>query len=360
MRKSAVPVFLVCYLSIALGQTQAPSPQPQSYGHTPNADRSLTLDVVVTDKSGNPVSGLQRQDFTLLDDKQPKPILSFRATDQSSGTTEPVQVIFVIDEVNSGPRALSDARQQLEKFLRESDSQLPVVMSLVFFADRSTEVQGTPTRNRTSLIGALKSADSSLREFNRSSGFYSDAERLQTSILMLEKLTAYEAQQPGRKLMTWISPGRPLLSGPQVELFPMDLENDFQTVVRLSTRLREARITIYDVDPLGLEDAASFRTFYYESFLKGVTSASKVENGNLGLQVLAFQTGGRVLNRSNDLADLIATSVADAKAYYTLTFAPAAASHPDEYHDLEVKISTPGLTARTRTGYYAQPRGAAK
>ena len=150
------------------------------------------------------------------------------------------------------------------------------------------------------------------------------------------------------------------MSEPQVELVPKDQENHFQTVVRLSARLREARVTIYDVDPLGTEDAASFRTFYYENFLKGVTSASKVGNGNLGLQVLAFQTGGRVLNRSNDVGDLIATSVADAKAYYTLTFAPAVAGHPNEYHDLQVEISKPGLTARTRTGYYAQRTEAAK
>jgi hypothetical protein len=110
--------------------------------------------------------------------------------------------------------------------------------------------------------------------------------------------------------------------------------------------LREARVTIYDVDPLGAEDAGSLHAFYYENFLKGAVSAGKVDNGNRSLQVLAFQSGGRVLNRSNDLADLIATSVADARAYYTLTFSPAAADHPDEYHDLQVKISKPGLTAR--------------
>jgi hypothetical protein len=83
-------------------------------------------------------------------------------------------------------------------------------------------------------------------------------------------------------------------------------------------------------------------------------------NGDLGLPVLAVQTGGRVLPRSNDVGDRIATSVADAKAYCRLRFAPAAAGHPNEYHDLQVKISEPGLTARTRTGYYAQRTEAAK
>jgi hypothetical protein len=37
----------------------------------PAAKGSLTLDVVVTDKSGNPVHGLESKDFTLLDNGQP-------------------------------------------------------------------------------------------------------------------------------------------------------------------------------------------------------------------------------------------------------------------------------------------------
>jgi hypothetical protein len=39
------------------------------------------LDVLVTDISGRPVAGLEQKDFTLLDNKKPRPILSFRAVD---------------------------------------------------------------------------------------------------------------------------------------------------------------------------------------------------------------------------------------------------------------------------------------
>jgi hypothetical protein len=44
----------------------------------------------------------------------------------------------------------------------------------------------------------------------------------------------------------------------------------------------------------------------HRQFAKGVVSAGKVENGNLGLQVIAAQSGGLVLNTSNDIASLIA------------------------------------------------------
>jgi hypothetical protein len=34
---------------------------------------------------------------------------------------------------------------------------------------------------------------------------------------------------------------------------------------------------------------------------------------------------------------------------------PSTRPHPDEYHQLQIKLAKPGLTARTRTGYYSEP-----
>ncbi|MGA2356349.1 MAG: VWA domain-containing protein [Terriglobales bacterium] len=342
-------------VSAAWGQTAA-VPAGNNSG-----DRQVALDVVVTDKAGNSVPGLQQSDFTVLDDKQPQAILSFHATDESSKADDsPQQVIFVIDEVNATARAVSSARQQLEKFLRRGDGQLFVPMSLVFFADKGTQVLGAATRVGNSLADSLKSHESGLRDIGRSAGFYGAVERVQSSLGTLEKLTAYEAKQPGRKLLIWLSPGWPLISGPRSALSEKDQDTIFHTIVRLSTHLREARVTLYSIDPLGMDDAASFQTFYYENFLKGVPSANKVESGDVALQVIATQSGGQVLSKSNDVAGLIAGCVADAKAYYTLSFAAAAADHPNEYHNLQIKIDRPGLTARTRTGYYAQRQEVAK
>src|ERR1039458_7959648 len=82
---------------------------------------------------------------------------------------------------------------------------------------------------------------------------------------------------------------------------------------------------------------------------------NQVSLGDLALQVLAFQSGGRVLTSGNDVAEEIARCVQDANAYYVITFAPPAADGPNEYHALEVKIGQPHLKAQTTAGYYAQP-----
>lgn len=245
-------------------------------------------------------------------------------------------------------------------FYARETTACPVPMSLLLFTDKSFQAQGGITRDRNALVNSVHSADLGLRTFGRASGFYAGAEEMQLSIHNLEDFTAFEAKQPGRKLLIWLSPGWPLLSGPYVDMTEKHMEEAFHVIVRISTRMREARVTLYSIDPLGMDDAGGFRTFYYESFLKGVVSASKVQNGNLGLQVIAVQSGGRVLNQSNDIAGLIGSCVADAKAYYTLSFGAADADHPDEYHNLQVKIDKPGLEARTRTGYYAQRREVAK
>ncbi len=42
-------------------------------------------------------------------------------------------------------------------------------------------------------------------------------------------------------------------------------------------------------------------------------------------------------------------------AFYVLSFDGLPGDGPNEYHALEIKIDKPGLTARTRSGYYAQP-----
>ena len=114
-------------------------------------------------------------------------------------------------------------------------------------------------------------------------------------------------------------------------------------------------MTIYSIDPVGADAGARSERFYYKEFLKPVTAAKKAEPGTLALQVLATHSGGLVLSASNDITAQIDQCVSDVDVYYTLTIDTAPAERPDEYHAIDVKVATPGLTARTHSGYYAQP-----
>jgi VWFA-related protein len=320
------------------------------------ANRQITLDVVVANKAGQAISGLQQQDFTLLDNKDQQKILSFRAVERTAAPADPpVEVILLVDEVNTSVMNVAREREAIEKLLKQNGGELVRPVSIVLFSDTGTMIGNAPSQDGKALIADLNHTNSSLRVIGRSQGVYGAVDRLQLSLRTLGQIAEYEATRPGRKLVIWIGPGWPFLSGPNIELSSKNQQELFNSIVALSDGLRRARITLYSVDPLGIADAAGFQTSYYKEFLKGVKVASHAQAGNLALQVLAYQSGGRVLNSSNDVAGEIETCIADANAFYVLSFDGEPGDGPNEYHALEIKIDKPGLTARTRSGYYAQP-----
>lgn len=351
---------IVCFSVVSLlpgaafgGQNGADSGTHDRVNQAANQGANrITLDVAVTDKAGRAITGLQQQEFTLLDNKTPQKILSFQAME---GRDAPAEVVVVIDEVNASFRAVSNERQQLEKFLGREGGELSSPVSLIFFTDAGAKIGTTPTRDGKVLITELHEEKAPLREINRSQGFYGAGDRFQLSLRTIGQLAEYEATKPGRKLVVWVSPGWPLLSGPQVQLTSKEQDQLFNSVVTISGALRRANITLDSIDPLGTADAGGFRTFYWEQFVKGVKSPNQVSIGNLGLQVLAAQSGGRVLNSNNDITDQLGECISDANAYYVLTFEGLPGDGPNDYHSIEVKVDRPGAVVRTRAGYYAQP-----
>lgn len=316
------------------------------------ADHRITLDVVVSDKSGQPVSGLQQQDFTILDNKLPRDIMSFSANQEASQSADQVaEIIFVVDAVNIPFQQAELERDDLKRFVLQQTDPLPVPMAIAFFTDTSKPTLPTATRDRSALVESLAANPPGLRAMERSQGFYGQVQRTQVSLHTLEGFTHDAEQVPGRKLVIWLSRGWPMLSGPGIQYDDKSMEQMFHSVVALSDGLREARITLYSVDPV----AGGFQAFYYQSFLKGVGSVHKMDAAYLGLQVLAVQSGGQVLNSSTDIARLIANCLTDTKAYYSLSFEAPPGNHTDELHSLVVKVDRPKLTVRTRTVYYAQP-----
>jgi VWFA-related protein len=318
---------------------------------TGGGPRVITQNVVVTDKSGQPVSGLQEQDFTLLDNKRPKKLASFRAVDGPTADS-PVRLILVVDEVNDSFTNVANERTYLGKFLQANDGKLALPTSLAFFSDSGATLGRETSTDGKALFTELNSEKNSLRIIGRSQGAYGAGDRLQLSLRALQGLIQAEAAQPGWKLVVWISPGWPLFSGPQENMTQKSQQQVYSSVVGLSAQLRAAGITLYNVNPLG---AANTRdTFLYEEYVKGVNKPSKAQFGNLGLQVLAYQSGGLVLASSNDLAGEITKCASDAKAFYVISFAADPVDEKNDYHALEIKLGKAGMTARTRTGYYAQ------
>ena len=348
-------VGILC-LAVCLGYArQNPPAGAGTPGDVPGTDQNIVLDVVVTNKAGKPVTGLGQQDFTVLDNKQPQKLAYFQPVESGGKSAPPTEVILMVDGVNGSFANVANVRDQILAFLKKDASELQGPTSILLLTLSETTMWTSSAHDSVALLEALNAGRSGQIVTAKSPESYGIEGSQQLPLYTLDQLAGYEASRPGRKMVIWISPGWPLLSDQEGGLSSKEQDRLFGTIVSLSDKLRRARVAIYDIDPLGLADAGSFETNDYDQFIKGVKKSREVEIGDLGLQILATQTGGRVLNSSNDMASSIATCLTDSTAYYVLAFPRPAGDGPNEYHSLEIKLGKPGLTARTRTGYYAQP-----
>lgn len=329
----------------AAPQQAAPAPEA--------ASGQIQLNVVVTGKAGEPISGLNRSDFTLLDNNHPVDIESFHAYGGSQAASEtPQQIILVIDSVNIGFQEVSYSRYGIDQFLRNDGGRLAQPVSIYWYTDNGGLEDGEgPTTDGNALAAQLDTNEGKLRTLNRSAGAWGAIERFEMSVRVIENIAEQAARQPGRKLLIWIGPGWPILDNPNMQMSWKDEQGLFRNIVELSTLIRQAQMQIYSVTP-GMPN--NF-TYLYQSYIKGVKKPSQVALPDLDLKVLAVQSGGQAMSPSNDLASEIGKCARDASAYYTISFTPAHADEPNQYHELKLHVDKPGLTARTNTGYYSDP-----
>ena len=319
---------------------------------TANRNQAITLDVVVTDKSGAPVADLQPGDFTLFDNKQPQPLGSVQAANGMKAQADPpVEVFLVVDDINIPFEARARQRQELVDFFNENGKELALPTSLVVLTDKTVQEQNRPTRDGNALLPVLEASYSGFRQVEGYQGLDGALLREEDSLKALNLFALQQSKRPGRKLFIWLGSGWNVTSNPMSFGGPKKLQNIYAYISSLSTALREARITLYSVVPL----SGVARGDTLMQYVKGVSDPKHADLGDLSLPVLATQTGGQFLTGSSDLPALIDRCIADARAYYQLTFIPPPASHPDEYHGIEVVVDKPGLKARTRAGYYSQP-----
>jgi VWFA-related protein len=330
-------------MAIASAQQQAPVAHATS--------RSVRFNVIVTPKSGPPVTGLRKEDFKLMDNKAAQPITSFR---EVSAAQEPVKVILLIDAVNTDFGRVSYVRDEVQKFLRADSGHLAHPTTIAVLTDKGAEMEKEFSTDGEGLSASLDHYTSGLREINRSSGIWGADERVQISLAAVGQLASYAATIPGRKILLWVSPGWPLLSGPRAELDSKQQQQIFGDVVAYSRQFRDANLTLYNVNPLGPEEN-QLRADYFQDFVKGVSKPNQTDIADLSLQVLAVQSGGLALYGNSDVAGSLRKCLTDTESWYEITFDATIAERPNEYHHIQVTVDKPGLTARTRDGYYAQP-----
>lgn len=331
----------------------------------------VLLDVVVTDRKGNVVhDDLTRDDFTVLEDGRPQPILNFEAPVGHAMPTGAVSVvnsaadlsqignapvtILVLDELNSRFEDSSFSRQMLVQFLK---SQPPVLREpmVLMVAENSTFQQVYDyTQNRDALIEAVKKHKPEVPWRLASGGKNSEGavDRMAQVLAALQQLAQASYGIPGRKNLIWLGNGFP--SADLVGLDQRTRDTIQAAFRRCMTRLMDARITLYSVNPT----ANSTETI--QAMTPDDLSMGQDSNGNdpfasaaVAFPTLAQETGGIAFTGRNDLNNVIAEGIARGEAYYTLSYRPTGSSEQSAaFRNIRIVMKNPNLHATTRAGYY--------
>jgi hypothetical protein len=124
------------------------------------AEGLIHLDVVVTDRAGKPVSGMDRGDFTLFDNGQTEKIVSFHAFGGiSARSNPPASVILLIDTRDVPKDTAIDERRGVEKFLRQNDGRLAEPVTIYSLGDTGSWLEAGPSLDGNALAAAVEHGD---------------------------------------------------------------------------------------------------------------------------------------------------------------------------------------------------------
>jgi VWFA-related protein len=339
----------------------AQQPAPATPANTITRNVSLViLDGVVVDKKGNAVTDLKREDFHVTEDDDPQQIRNFELPGRFTPTPDitidstadldrlapraPVNIVL-LDEFNTRFEDMAFARYSLKKWLEKQPDKLDTPTMLVAVDLQHFTVLRDYTQNKDEIITAL---DHHFAAYPwQAHQFAWVAERYSTAFYTLRRVAEAAIGHQGHKNMIWLGRGFPTIDRSR---FTIDDEQRVFSAVQLTVNeLRDARVTLYTIDPAGVmidpgvygSGAALFAPF----------------GGDPDFQSLARSTGGRNLYGRNDVDAEIGTSIRDGASIYTLTYRPTNGSfEPTKFRKIKVTLDRPGLAFVTRQGYFQDTR----
>lgn len=324
-----------------------------------SAARLVVLDVVVTDKAGNPVRNLTKDAFTIIEDGVSQNVASFEASEPNAsgpspraaketgasghalrtGTPRAVNLI-VLDELNSEFLEQAYARVAIGRFLRSHGPRLSNPTALLILGQPRIELLHDYTQDSAALLEALKKRHAELPRILLSGEMRSSEDRLNSTLAALNLIADANRHYAGRKNVIWIGPGFPALNS-NLFIQPEVVGGAIQDVGNV---LLDARIVVYTLDPRGLEvTPVSYN---------GQDPGGQME-GQLLLEQIAPETGGRIFRGRNDIDVEIATSIDDGNSYYTLSYYPSNRDWNGKFRRVHIAVRREGLVARTRQGYFS-------
>jgi VWFA-related protein len=341
--------------------------------------RRVPVDVVVTDKQGNAVRGLRRDDFVVKEDGTEQTVLSFDYQDGSHPSFVPPKLpalpantfvnlpdapeqgplyVLYYDMVNTPMEDQMSAHRQLLDFV---DNAAPGTRFALFVNARGMHLVQGFTSDHALLHAAIisKGPGPHLPPVFLYASTYG-ARDAGAALSNLKFLAEYMGGIPGRKNLLWLSSMFPIPVSPTPEgNGPISGAVGGRTsagpeFLDLSELLKESIHKTY---------AAMMRSqiALYPVDLKGIETNNDPGNGIIdhrNLDVIASTTGGHAFYGNNRLQVLMDKAVENGESYYALSYEPDNTKFDGSERHIEVTIPSAGkgeYTLSYRTLYYADP-----
>jgi VWFA-related protein len=346
------------------GASRASSP-PQAIDEQPYTltvrSQLVQLDVVVRNAKGDLVTGLHREDFSVFEDDQLQPLVSFESTSlahRAADSAIPIDstaeldrrepeapvTIIVLDELATKFENEYFARYSMEKYLGKQGEVLDQPMMLIARTIDRTMVLCDYTTSKKKILQALNHhlVGNDWRAQNPNSR----DEQVAAAFASLIEVAKATQGHPGHKNLVWIGHGFPSLQWVDLQ---EDQANALQEAVsKCVDLLREARVTLYAIDPTGVSVAPATMD------VNGMIAADDPFDGSVSFDNMARATGGESMHGRNDVDHLIGDAIANGQTFYTLAYRPSlsADSNPKEFRKIRVVLKDSSLVAINRQGYY--------
>jgi VWFA-related protein len=374
-RIAALHLVFISFLSIGNAAMIAQAPVGSGTMRLHVDTREVVLDVIVTDKQGHFVTGLMRDDFTVLEDKVKQRILSFQAPAMHTIPPDAPEVrstadlqkignapvtILVLDELNTQFSDMAYARGSLQKWLEAQPAKLAQPAILLVASDEKFSVLHDFSQDRAELLASLKQHFPSY-PFKMSKGgtIGPDAgERMAISLGTLTQIAQASSGTLGRKNIVWVGVGFPQLLLNDVS--GTKEEEITKAAMRTTDAMLKARVTLNVIDPAAMSDSSldlnnpDYLSLDALHSTLGPTSASV--SGYLNFDTFAPATGGRLFAGRNDVGAEIDQAVTNGANFYTLSYSPT--NRGDEaakFRSISIVMKDLNLKATTRTGYFTEP-----
>jgi VWFA-related protein len=377
----SISLVAFAFSGAALLATQAPSVSSQDPPTFRSGVDLIEVDVIVTDRDGNPVRDLTKDDFEIVEDGRAQELRTFLPVDLPVPPPVPVAQPGRLDlEPDTATNAVPDGRTYVLLLDSPSTMGSPIGSTLVlrvkqlarqFLAEAVrpgddvavVHVQGSTTDGQ-GFTSNLALVDRSIERYGR--GVAGSDVPFTGHEAVTRTLATYRAIQDlaerlgtlggRRKTIVWM--------GGQIDVFPErygELCRDpdckthpvFAATAILQAALRDAiqaaarnNVAVYPVDPSGL--TAGLGSLGRDELIRQAS-----------LRSVAEDTGGIATVNTNNFTDAYAAIVRDASTYYLLGYSPDR-NHPQDgsFHPITVRVRRPDITVRARRGYYSSAAGA--